>query len=703
MRRISSESRGNTAAFGSLAGTVAAALAALACTLPSLSPRIAPAGESAGGGEKLLCSFEKDEVARWGAKFKTESGKEYVTERFVTYVDVGAGTAETATEGKWALVRRINDRYGFLAPGNKTHPYELHRCGTVLNTYGWFRKAFPSDWTGYELLRMDVRAEKTGVRLRLEIEDEFIPEPVAREYVVSDGEWVTIEVDLKQAARERRLDLSKMVNIVLTAVERSSKDAMEFAVLVDKVRLAKAGMPCALKVLRDGSPMTLPPRPKAAAKETAPLNISAAAKADGAVSSVAADGGGYALMAAMDRCIGGFGGGGVIVVPGHTAYLSLDGGKSWTGLDGRPGGTRIAADFRGRHRATATVYGADVLMAFCTDRCAGGGGRTMNKATSAIRSGDRWKIGPETPFEFGQRHCVDRLSMVRDAAGREWVAWNQVNVLHGTEVRAKWRYPGGEEWFQCGENARIYPHGAAGGAGPYLTACGEGVACFWRDESQGALWSRAVPVRTKVAALKEGGAIEVAAGTSAGIRIGANLVMERNGKYLAAFTVTKTTGNMSTAAPDPGPAGIAKEGDELLAFAWSPASDIEKGRWEPSSAATLPDGTVFAALQSPGKAPKVMRLEGGRWVQDSPAGIGGWRPMLSACGGRLTCAWFEGKTVFLCARGPDGKWGGAKKIAEEQDLIETIAAPLVGPENFVPIAWSTKKRDAVKVAAVPLP
>ena len=48
-------------------------------------------------------------------------------------------------------------------------------------------------------------------------------------------------------------------------------------------------------------------------------------------------------------------GGGVILVPGHSAYLSLDAGKTWTGLDGKGKSTRLARDFRGHHRACASV------------------------------------------------------------------------------------------------------------------------------------------------------------------------------------------------------------------------------------------------------------------------------------------------------------------------------------------------------------
>ena len=44
----------------------------------------------------------------------------------------------------------------------------------------------------------------------------------------------------------------------------------------------------------------------------------------------------------------------------------------------------------------------------------------------------------------------------------------------------------------------------------------------------------------------------------------------------------------------------------------------------------------------------------------------------------------------------------AQKVADEPEAIEDLAVPQVAPDKFIPVAWATKGRKAIKAAAVPV-
>ena len=77
------------------------------------------------------------------------------------------------------------------------------------------------DWTGYELLRADVRSTKVATDVWFIVEDEVLEPPVVRTYAVKPDAWVTVEIDLAKAAEVRGLDLSRMVNFYIHASRQS--------------------------------------------------------------------------------------------------------------------------------------------------------------------------------------------------------------------------------------------------------------------------------------------------------------------------------------------------------------------------------------------------------------------------------------------------------------------------------------------------
>ena len=661
---------------------------------------LAPAARGGEEAEKLLLGFEKDEMPAGGLLWK-DMDKQL--------------TDEQASQGRTSLFRKHNDRYNFLNPGNKTTFYNQWRTGGELRTLGWFEKVFPADWSGYDLLRIDYRTDAGAAKVRLEIEDLFCPFPAAKVYEVPGGKWVTLEMDLGKAASERRLDLKRMAHLLLMVVEHPA-GKQEFTCWIDNLRLARRGAPAKLEVVAGGPFLEIEPGGAQLAKraELAPLDVSKTAKADGQVHAAVelAKPGGYPLIYVNERCIGGFGDGGIILATSSAPMLSLDSGKTWAGLGGKP--SAITPDHRGQHRSQTMIAGTDVFMAYCTAHCGGGGARVTAKFTRALREGDKWVTGPESLVDVTARYCHDRFALCRAKSGRLWCAWSHLNRLHKKDIRAKWSQDNGETWLQAGENARVgergvfhFPGTPGNYEGPYLTAFGEEVACFWHREPDGdVVWTRAMPLEAKAGEVKDG-RVTIPLGAKQGVRRDDNVLVEKGGKVAAVLTVDQVGEESCVAIELPGPAGAVKAGDELTVIVWTAEEVIMKGEGgsrsrtpRPHSAATAADGTAYLAVTAPSK---VLRFEGEgkKWVEDSPAGLGG-KPMLVAWGGKMACLWAGEGGIFLSVRGEGGKWSAARKVAEETEAVQDLAAPQVAPEKFIPAAWSPKSNKTIKVVAVPM-
>jgi len=664
----------------------------------------AAAAAGAAEPERLLCSFEKDEVAKWGATFKSDSATKYVTNRFNYYRNVGTGTTGTATHGKWSLERTIGDRYNFLRKGNRTIYYEHVRMGRVLSTHGWFRRAFPTDWSAYDLLRIDARTSGPSVRLRVELEDEFIADPVARTFTLPGRKWATVEIDLAGAVKERRLDRTKMAVLTAIVIERLDGER-PFKVWLDNIRLASRNAKATLLVLRDSSPMTRPTPLRAKAVDLKPFAIAKTAPAGGAVGTIPIPRKpSYNLMMVMERAVGGFGDGGILVVNGPNAYLSLDAAKTWTGLDGTGAATRLSRDHRGHHRATATILGTDIFAAHCTNRCAGGGGRTRNHFTKAIRGETAWRIGPEVAIETGLRHCADRLSVARAKSGRLWCAWNH-SGRRGGEIRARFSDDGGETWLDAGLNGRVAQSRTNGWAreGPFLTWFGDEVVCVWRHSQKAIVYSQAAQVRTRVTAVDDDGRATLAAGADRGLLDGGAVLVRTDGKTVAALRLVTVGAKESVAIVETGDRKAVRPDAVVLGFAWTKPRPITR-RHRSCCVATGSDGRLYVLATAPKAVAKVFRFDGDAWVDDTPPALvrSAPLPLLVACGGRMACVWNANGKLMLSVKPAGGKWGAAKQVAEETERVVSLAAPQMAPDTFIPVAWSTTSRTFIKVAAVPV-
>jgi len=440
---------------------------------------------TASGEEKLLLSFEKAEVARWGKVSELEGGGFEVRRTF-------RAEPGDATRGQHALVKVIADKYAYLRPGNDTSYYVRTRTGRVLNAFGWLRKAMPQDWSAGEMLRMDVKIEGAWARLCLELEDEAIADPVVREFRVKPGEWTTLEVDLAEAKRQRRLDLRRMATLQLYVAETGQARGT-LTVRLDNVRLSAKADPAKFGVLRDARPMAAPSRRPVEPKPLTPLEMKLVPRAAPARPAIVARYPGkasYPLLRCKERCVGGFGASGLLIMDGAgDVRLSVDGGNAWTDLAGKAGAaTRITRDIRG-HRMTICAGEREIMAAMVPNHCAGGGGRTEMHFYRADYQGGRWVFGPKVVFETGIRHCADRLALLRDAGGRLWIAWDHLNRLGNYAIHAKFSDDDGRTWQSPGANGCIFAFRGMP-TGPYLVRDGKHVACFWRQPDGHLQWAR---------------------------------------------------------------------------------------------------------------------------------------------------------------------------------------------------------------------
>jgi hypothetical protein len=581
--------------------------------------------------EKLLLGFEKGAVAKW-AKFQAQGEDSYSIKR------VFDGATGDATEGKWAMVNAMSDRYGFLKPGNTTPYYFLQRTGRVISGYGWMSRAIETDWSGRRFLRMDFKTAVAGT-LCLELEDAEIAEPVVRRFVVPAGKWVTLQVDLGEAARQRKLDLARMatLRLMVLAFERRVPRGETAMVKLDNIRLANAADKPALPVIAEQGPYRWPAPDPDKPRPLTPVSLECrptAATAGPTPVVTFKNKQGYSPLKAKDRLIGAFAPGGLLLADARLQIrMSRDGGSTWTDLEGKTGEpARLSSNVRG-HRMSILAEGRELLAAYVTYRCAGGSGRTELHFSRARYDGKRWVLGGRSVFERGIRHCADRLDLLRQKsiegkAGRIWVAWNHLDRTGQYNIRAKFSDDDGATWQTPEDGPMIGPAFRGIPAGPYLVRDGEQVACFWRS-GEHLRWSR------------------------------------------------------------------------FDGRAWGQPVEIARKTY-PLSVADA-EGTIFLAT---GRPSQVLRLDGGKWVRDSP--VKDVTGLLSVVGGRLVCVWSQkpvdsgSAALAWSVRTEQGKWSAVQRVEVGPVTVESIAVPQHAVGSHLPVAFSDVNRLAINAVVIPL-
>src|SRR5262245_38669695 len=209
---------------------------ALVPLLWALAPALSGAAEPP--AEKLLLGFEEEDFTRLGKAIKItrKEGKTKEGTPCVGWESPG-GFAQLgqwmvfkgkASQGQHALgIGLVTNQQAItysptkfdLPPepvfyyGLLNNPYASG--GSLFNTCGVFRRMFPADWSDYDLLRLDAHGEEVKQTIRVLLEDEEICPPIVRNLIVEPGRWVTLEIDLRAAARERGLDLRRMASLAI--------------------------------------------------------------------------------------------------------------------------------------------------------------------------------------------------------------------------------------------------------------------------------------------------------------------------------------------------------------------------------------------------------------------------------------------------------------------------------------------------------
>jgi hypothetical protein len=657
-------------------------------------------------GEKLLLGFEEPEIKTWSAAVngvrtaaKTKDGVPHVVFRTAP---TGSPSAQEwklfkgkATEGDQAMALHLigSEAFPFEVPDAPKRWHALYRSSGMhshaLNTCGTFRRILPMDWSAHDRLRLDVHCEEFAQTIRVQLEDEEIQPPIDRSFVVKPGKWTTLEIDLGEAVKVRRLDLKRMATLTAAVVKVDGKTPKYPCALLDNVRLSSDKAPAALPVLRDESTLELPAYYKASGAPVAerlparqpdrtPLvdqkPIVIPLDKPLAVTPV-----GWAAAYDNQHLLVGF-----CDASNPFVLQSSDGGLTWQGLDGGARPTQVPmriAQYCIDHQAgRGDVVGkrSDIFI-FSNMGCYGTVLSPPRYFSSKLTfTGKGWELVKEPALvDCDPRHCTSNQSVVRTADGRLWAAYGLVGRLGANHINVRYSDDDGLTWKASREGTSgVIPDSIVSdrfGVGfgysfdePVLVPFGEGVACIWDEyppkkernrmrwtHFDGAKWSpvKDIPApprtgsvwcRPHLHAVSLGGKeIFVASGFRKGI-------MRYNGRTWAQAPIEAPFG-----------ARLSVAGDKtvvVIGIKSAGKGDLEK-----------PDNTALR------RGPMVL------------------------------VAW---------QRGSDGKWTGPRELVREEHPLTAMSAlnelrpglqvQAYAPPNFVPIAWSCEKQKWLKYLRIPV-
>lgn len=542
---------------------------------------------------------------------------------------------------------------------NTRESFEAHR---LMTSFQWLAKADPAlrDWSGYERLWVDVCCETTA-ELWLAVEDDVIEPPVMRTFKIPSKKWVTLEVDLGDAARTRGLDLRKIANFWLLG-----RAPRRVEMRVDNVRIVKRGVPVPEVVVRDPTPMTdpvvrperpeVPGLPRGLVPDRSAIELGKpVVVARGSVVP-------FGWVSAYDNRF-------LFVAysskdgpkPTAKAVYSDDGGRSW-----KPVAEPAARNLdHGTARGCAIDVTGDGVAVSSGPGCAGiGNAGPRQHLTKYTFTGTGWKSEPPTILDSDIRHCGSNASVVRlpggPHRGRLWASWGQIGRAHRIGVHAKYSDDDGRTWVPWGKGAllpgsrspRKWSDGTYGYPETAITPYGDHVGCFWRHKrGGGVLWS-------------------------------------------------VYDGSSWTTPEEISPITI----DRIDGAYRATMSAVTTGRTEVFFTAT--------GLNT------VLRFDGESWtaaaIECEDGGmlsLAGDVPMLFTAG-KVNRRWkgldWPRRTVLRCyRRSPDGRWQGPRDLTGELNLHEYrslagYCVPPYAPANYVPLVWSDSDQGTVKLLKVPV-
>ncbi len=640
--------------------------------------------------ERLICGFEKSEMvakkgSSWTAIEDCPGGF-----KFVAWFEEGAGDRVyewrciegDSSEGASALVAKIGPvtppttykptayhtrHYPAIWVGGK--PWKGGQAHRIFSTWQWlvYSDCGLTDWTGFDRLRVDVKAVSAGAKLWLSVEDDEIEPPVTARYTVPRGKWATIELDLDRAAAERGMNLADVVNFWLLGTARK-----ETEVLVDNVRVCTADSPTKLEVIRDETSFALAPR-KARKSPKRPAIPRGTERAKGLAA-------GGSPRQILDGSVVPFGFIGAFdddrIILGRTIHgdhllsrpevspmrkqaavvtQSTDGGVTWTEL---PDPTWRNLD-HGSARGSIIDGRGEAVVLSSGPGCAGVGRPTPRQhLTKYTFTGSGWEPRfPAAIVDSDIRHCGSNFSCVRLSGGANkgmlWGAWGNVDRKRTLDIHVACSDDDGVTWWPWGASGRV--PGSREGLWtvntyayqqPRICEWGDGIAVFWQDR-RGLMWTAYDG--------SEWSPVEVLDET-----VSATLAI---------------TGNESFRVPG----CVVSGGGRIYLTAWNiPGVMVyDGGGWSRE----LPDADDGGVLSIAGK--RTVLVTSGH-VEEPPAEK---RPQIT-----------RQASILARVRTPSGRWSAPKDLAggeitlHEYRQIAAVAVPAYSPSDFVPVAWSDGER-----------
>jgi len=694
--------------------------------LIALCFRMALAGEPA--AQKLLLGFERAEVEGFAEALKAQlADAEDVLGRPCVRVEMKGGriTREwslhkgNASQGEWAaglgLTRWPDRPVPGMFPTKKTAPFEnrdvvIHYNGLyadgdwrrLLNTSGIHHLFLPADWSDHDLLRLDVYCKDLTLEYHLAVEDEDVLPPVVRVMQVPADQWTTLELDLRAAAKGRGLDPKKITSMAVAvtgivkgelplAKDERKRREIRFA-LPDNIRLCRRDVRAELPVVRDEGPYellpgyyreTAGPKPRSVEpdkpdhspiKLEEPIVIRTGEKKHTVMRL------GWASAYDNNHLSIGFE---VTAFWGSRVLQSLDGGKTWVGLDGTPKATSLnVMDFiDGGGTGDVVDRFGDVLMTVFGLGCGGPSvyhPRVFTKQLTFLGAGKGWSLRELRAFvDCEPRHCTATQSAFRADSGRLWLAYGVLSRLNRTCIHVRYSDDDGLSWrpLEPGKAGRIpdspWPEGrrldgtdfglyVKTDPDPRMVALGKGFACLWHNRRE-----------------KSGQHVPL---------------------YFARFDGQRWLPLETVPYPQ-----------ERTEFHSLPRLQ----------AVSLDGNEIFVQTAY---ANGVLRYRDGKWTRELPEApasacrlcVAGGKALvviaaLPQPGGKTRgSARLTAPVVFRAwQRGPDGRWTGPRDLAREEEPLpfdETWAGfhvPRFSPPNFVPMVWANGG-DWLKVLRVPV-
>jgi hypothetical protein len=403
--------------------------------------------------------------------------------------------------------------------------------GSLFSTTGIHHVIASRDWSDYDLLRMDVYAEDLTLEYHVSFEDEEILPPIVRSMTAPPGKWITLEVDLRASEKARGVDLSKITSLsigvtdVVAGTPKFADDPekrreLSFARL-DNVRLTRRHVEAKHPVIRDESPYVLldgyyPPateaRPRTVTRDEPDrspvvLREPIVVKPAGPVQPLSR----FNFVAAYDNnhLLVGFN---EKTFWGARVCQTLDGGKTWRGLEGETTPTPLRMmDFidGGGRGEVIDRYGDVVIVTFSRFGCGGPTAyhpRVFTRKLTFDGPGKGWTTR-ELPalVDCEPRHCVAEQSTFRAGNGRIWLAYGSLGRLDRSSISLRYSDDDAISWrpVREGFTGKIpdsygdFSHHESGAysftlytkqdPAPRLVPFGKGLVCLWhnRRKAQG--------------------------------------------------------------------------------------------------------------------------------------------------------------------------------------------------------------------------